>query len=373
MTCRTGSLRSGLTAVGLFLFACAARGQSRDSWMLGPFRKLDAVNPCLAPDRSSQFVCPLRGSAVHWEAKDVFNPAAIVRNDTVFLFYRAQDTIGRPAGTSRIGLAWSTDGSHFVRSPVPVLYPDRDAMQRFEWEGGCEDPRVVRNDTGMYVMTYTAFDGKTARLAVATSQDLMHWKKEGLAFASAGDGRFRDRWSKSGSIVSRWVDGTPVATRVGGHYWMYWGESNLTLAVSDDLIHWSPVEESDDQLRVAIAPRPGSFDSFLVEPGPPAVLTDSGIVLIYNSCNHRTKGDPRLPGGTYAAGQALFARDDPGRMIARCAEHFMRPEKPYELSGQVNNVCFLEGLVQLRGSWLLYYGTADSKIAVAASVPVPGQ
>jgi hypothetical protein len=31
----------------------------------------------------------------------------------------------------------------------------------------------------------------------------------------------------------------------------------------------------------------------------------------------------------------------------------------------VGNVCFLEGMVFFKGKWLLYYGTADSKIAVA--------
>jgi len=45
--------------------------------------------------------------------------------------------------------------------------------------------------------------------------------------------------------------------------------------------------------------------------------------------------------------------------------YFMKPDKPYEITGQVNYVCFVEGLVQYKGKWFLYYGTADSKIAVA--------
>jgi predicted GH43/DUF377 family glycosyl hydrolase len=43
----------------------------------------------------------------------------------------------------------------------------------------------------------------------------------------------------------------------------------------------------------------------------------------------------------------------------------MKPEKKYEITGQVNQVCFLEGMVPFNGKWFLYYGTADSKIAVA--------
>ena len=30
-------------------------------------------------------------------------------------------------------------------------------------------------------------------------------------------------------------------------------------------------------------------------------------------------------------------------------------------------MCFLEGLVYFKGRWFLYYGTADSKIAVAVA------
>ena len=42
----------------------------------------------------------------------------------------------------------------------------------------------------------------------------------------------------------------------------------------------------------------------------------------------------------------------------------------YEITGQVANVVFLEGLVAHNGQLLLYYGTADSKIAVAKA-PLP--
>jgi predicted GH43/DUF377 family glycosyl hydrolase len=45
--------------------------------------------------------------------------------------------------------------------------------------------------------------------------------------------------------------------------------------------------------------------------------------------------------------------------------YIIKPDKPYEISGQVNQVCFVEGLVEFKNKWYLYYGTADSKIAVA--------
>ena len=111
------------------------------SWAILPFIKDDAVNPVLAPG-TGQFTDPIRKQPVHWEEKDVFNPAIVVRGDTLLMLYRAEDSVGKYAGTSRIGLAKSIDGLHFTRMPAPVFYPDNDAQKKYEWEGGCEDPRV---------------------------------------------------------------------------------------------------------------------------------------------------------------------------------------------------------------------------------------
>jgi predicted GH43/DUF377 family glycosyl hydrolase len=107
------------------------------------------------------------------------------------------------------------------------------------------------------------------------------------------------------------------------------------------------------------------FDNDLVEPGPPAILTGDGIVLIYNSRNYGATRDTMIAEGTYSAGQALFDLQDPARLLLRSERPFFVPDREYEISGQVNRVVFLEGLVRWKGRWLLYYGTADSKIAVA--------
>lgn len=332
-------------------------------WALLPFEKADEVNPVLLPDTNSTFLCPVRNTIVQWEEKDVFNPAAVVRNDTVFLLFRAEDSIGKFAGTSRIGLAWSTDGLHFTKHPVPVLYPDNDAEKIYEWEGGCEDPRIVEDENGTYYMTYTAYDGDKARLLIASSKDLYHWSKHGHVFKN--DTAEVNKWSKSGSIVCRYENGKAIAVKVDGKYCMYWGDTDIFLSVSDDLINWYVVSDDKGKTRTIFGPRSKKFDSDLVEPGPPAMLTDQGIVLIYNSRNVPSKGDTSLVEGTYAASQILFDKNNPTKVIDRMDTYFMKPDKPYEITGQVNHVCFVEGLVNYKGKWFLYYGTADSKIAVA--------
>jgi predicted GH43/DUF377 family glycosyl hydrolase len=359
----------------------SSQTDSVSDWALLPFKKLDSVNPILQPGTGS-FTDPIRKTKVLWEEKDVFNPAIVQKDGKVYMLYRAQDKVGKPGGTSRIGLAVSTDAVHFTRMPAPVLYPDNDQFKKLEWEGGCEDPRVVEDSLGTYYMTYTAYDGEIARLLEATSKDLQHWTKHGSVFAKAYSGKYAKLWSKSGSIVSVYKDGQPIAAKINGNYWMYWGDTQIWCAYSDNLLDWTPVEMKAGEhppvklrsqalnmpdLKVVLPTREGKFDSDLVESGPPAMLTDKGIRLIYNSRNMREYGDKSLPDGTYAASQVLFDKNDPTRIIKRMDTWFMRPEKTYEITGQVNQVCFLEGLTEFKNTWYLYYGTGDSKIAVASS------
>ncbi|GIV36998.1 MAG: hypothetical protein KatS3mg032_1377 [Cyclobacteriaceae bacterium] len=336
-----------------------AERQHAATWMLAPFVKVDSVNPILSAG-PGRFFCPVRKDTVRWEEKDVFNPAAVVRHGKVYLLYRAEDRLGRHAGTSRIGLAESQDGLHFARLPKPVLYPDNDSLKYYEWEGGIEDPRVVESPEGLYIMTYTAYDGQTARLMVASSSDLLTWQKHGPAL----QGPYRKVWSKSGAIVAELQGDRVVAKKINNRYWMYFGDTNVFIATSANLLQWEPVAEGD-QLKAVLKPRPGYFDSRLVEPGPFALVRPQGIVLLYNAMNLEKGGDPNLPPGTYAAGQALFSASQPTLLLNRSDQPFMVPERPYEITGQVNKVCFIEGLVYFKNKWLLYYGTADSHIAVA--------
>lgn len=342
-------------------------------WMFGPFEKPVKVNPVVSPNRSSKFASPLNDSIVSWEEYATFNPAAVVKNGKVHLLYRAEDASGDMRighHTSRIGLAESADGLRFTRRPTPVLFPDRDAQRKYEWPGGVEDPRIVERDDGTYVLTYTQWNREVPRLAVATSKDLVSWTKYGPAFARAAGGKYLDVESKSGAILSR-VDGHRlVATKVNGKYWMYYGVPDILIASSGNLIDWTPLEDSNGKPLKVLSPRPGYFDSWLVEAGPPAILMEHGILVIYNAGNSRTYGDRRLPERVYTGGQALFDPRNPMKLLARSDEPFIKPTEDYERTGQyVEGTTFLEGLVPFNGRWYLYYGTADSRVGVAVWDP----
>lgn len=345
----------------------------QQTWMFGPFSKPAQVNPVILPNATSRFRSPMTDSVVAWEEYATFNPAAVVKDGKVFLLYRAEDASGeRQIGrhTSRLGLAESGDGLHFTRRATPVLYPDTDAQRQNEWPGGVEDPRIVQTDDGVYVMTYTQWNRDVPRLAVATSRDLITWTKHGPAFAHAAGGKYLRFESKSGAILARVEGEHVIATRVNGKYWMYFGVPNVALATSDDLIDWTPLEDADGRLLKVLSPRPGYFDSWLVEGGPPALLTARGIVVIYNAGNDKTYGDSTLPARVYTGGQALFDTKNPLKLIARSDTPFIRPTESYERTGQYSDgTTFVEGLVPFQGRWFLYYGTADSRVGVAVWDP----
>ena len=274
-----------------------------------------------------------------WESAGTFNPAVIkTAPEKIVMLYRAQDA----KGTSRIGYAESTDGIHFARRAEPVLSPEAD----YEKDGGVEDPRLQKfGDT--YYLTYTGYNKKDAQLCLATSRDLIHWERKGVILP-AYKGNWNVAWTKSGAIVPE---------KIGGKYWMYWlGTSadktdQMGLSSSEDLIHWT------EETKTPVLPRrPGKFDSRVVEPGPPPILTPQGIVLIYNGA------DDKL---VYRTGVAVFDRRDPRKVLYRSEEPVFAPEKEWERVGQVPNVVFVEGMVKRGEKFLFYYGGADKYVGVA--------
>jgi len=254
------------------------------------------------------------------------------------MLYRAQDK----DGTSRLGYAESTDGIHFTRRSEPVLSPETD----YEKDGGVEDPRLV-NFEDTYYLTYTGYNEKDAQLCLATSKDLIHWERRGVILP-AYKGNWNVGWTKSGAIVPE---------KINGRYWMYFlGTSSdktdqTGLAYSSDLIHWT------EATREPVLPRrPGKFDSRVVEPGPPPIVTKDRIVLIYNG------GDDNL---IYRTAVAMFDRNDPTKLISRSDEPVFVPVMDWEKNGQVPNVVFAEGMAEKNGRYLYYYGAADKYIGVA--------
>ena len=268
---------------------------------------------------------------IGFECKAVFNPTIIKHEGEYYLFYRAENWEGQNKwnGTSSIGLAKSIDGINFQKFPDPVIYP----TESYEIPGGCEDPRIVKIED-QFILTYTGYDGKTARLCMAVSYDLINWEKLGHVFKG-------DSWTKSGAIITQ---------KINGKYYMYYGDTNIYLATSENLIDWKI------SLSPVLKKRITNFDSALVEPGPTPIITDQGILLIYNSADYSK---------IYRAGIALFDINNPAKLIERTEDFILEPELSWEKYGQVPNVVFIEGAAVIDKRIYLYYGAADVYIGAA--------
>ena len=323
-------LRSGIVSIALV--SLMALATSAPKAPLQQWERLNHGNPIMAP----------KGDG--FESAGVFNPAVVKKDGKFVMLYRAQDQ----SGTSRLGYAHSTDGIHFVRRSEPVLAPETD----YEKEGGVEDPRLVKIGS-TYYLTYTAYNKKDAQLCMATSKDLIHWERKGIIMP-AYKGRWNIGWPKSGAILT---------TKVNDRYWMYFlGDSakdvhETGVAYSHDLIHWTEVLD-----QPVVKGRPGFFDAKVVEPGPPPIMTEQGILLIYNGADEKS---------VFATGWVLFDKSDPTKVVARSDKPIFKVEQEWEKVGQVPNVVFVEGVVPVGNRWLFYYGGADKYVGVAVAKALP--
>ena len=281
-----------------------------------------------------------------FESAGTFNPSVVKKDGKFVMLYRAQDH----NGTSSLGYATSDDGIHFTRRDQPVMVSEAP----YEKGGGVEDPRLQKIGN-TYYLTYTGFnnvdgaaaDKKDAQLCLATSTDLIHWQRKGVIIPSF-KGKWNVKWTKSGAIVPE---------KINGKYWMYYladargKDTQMGVSYSYDLLHWTEALD-----HPVLASRPSSFDSQVVEPGPPPIVIPQGIFLIYNGADDKM---------VYSTGWVLFDKKDPTKVLARSEEPVFAPDKEWEKVGQVPNVVFVEGMVQDGSRWLFYYGGADKKIGVA--------
>lgn len=265
-----------------------------------------------------------------YEKECTYNPCAIVHNKKVFLIYRAEGEYGDYI--SNLCLATSKDGYNFKKyKNNPIIKPTRPEEKR-----GCEDPRITKIGNTFY-LTYTAYEsynkkkGYKISLSLATSKNLIHWKKRGVILKDI----------KAGYIYPK---------KINGEYLMFVGDLNIWIARSKNLKDWKMDK------KPFLRPKKTGFDSKLVEVGPPFIEIDDKLIMIYNSANKDL---------IYSISFLVLDKEDPTKILYRHNKPILVPSEQFELFGKVNNVIFTEGLVKFKNKYLLYYGGADKCIGVA--------
>jgi len=322
----------------------------------------------------------LKKTHFEFENEGVLNPAVIREGDNVHLFYRAV----RKGNHSSIGYC-RLDGPLTVseRWSKPFMVPE------FDYEiHGVEDARIVKIDDTFY-MTYTAYDGTNARGALATSKDLMHFKKQGMVvplityaefvFLAETAGKVDENyyrnhkfyyqkadpekkmmlWDKNVIFFPRKINGNLVflhRIRPGIQIVAVKSLQELTKE------YWEKYF-LDLQNHIVLDPV-YPHESCYIGSGCPPIETEHGWLLIYHGVEETHHGI------VYSACAALLDLHDPSKELARLPYVLFSPEYEWELHGEVNNVVFPTGTALFGNTLFIYYGAADTHIA-CASVKLP--
>ena len=323
----------------------------------------------------------LSKTTLEFENEGVLNPAAIKEDDKVHLFYRAV----RKGNYSTIGYC-RLNGPLEVeyRQGFPLLIPDFDYEKQ-----GIEDPRIVKIE-GIYYLSYTAYDGVNALGCLATSSDLVSFKKHGILVPQISYEDF-SKLSETNSLVnSKYFRfnqhlGIPEKNGVkmlvwdknliffprkikGKLHFMHRIRPEIQIVIAIDTLEDLTIEFWDEyfvhfQHFILLSSKYDHEISY-IGGGCPPIETAFGWLLIY----HGVKDS--LEGYVYSACAALLDLDNPQIEIARLPYPLFEPEYEWELKGEVNNVCFPTGAVVFENTLYIYYGAADERIA-CASVSLP--
>ncbi|MFZ9011435.1 MAG: glycosidase, partial [Anaerohalosphaeraceae bacterium] len=111
-----------------------------------------------------------------------------------------------------------------------------------------------------------------------------------------------------------------------------------------------------------IRAREGSWwDASKIGLSAPPLETSEGWLILYHGVRSTASGS------IYRLGLALLDLNDPRKMIRRSDEWIFGPKASYEREGDVDDVVFPCGWIEKDGIVDMYYGAADSCIALASA------
>jgi predicted GH43/DUF377 family glycosyl hydrolase len=275
-----------------------------------------------------------------WEVDGTFNPGAVAAGRVIHVLYRAVDA----NRISRLGYARSLNGTDFTyRSENPVF----EASAGWE-EFGCEDPRLTLLD-GRYYVTYTAYSRRGPRIALASTNDFLHFEKYGLVGPDLDD--------KDCALFPERVNGkVAMLHRLDSKIQIAYFDNPDALVNSQEF--WSEYVTHYDDFEIM---RPKyAWEEWKVGAGPPPIKTDRGWLTIYHGVSVRR---------IYHVGAVLLDLDEPSKILARTREPLLEPEMEFEKRGVVPNVVFPAGSIIQDGYLVIYYGGAD-RVSCVAKTPV---
>ena len=283
----------------------------------------------------------LKAKDIPYPANSVFNAGAAKVGEDNLLLMRVEDR----RGLSHLTVARSTDGlTSWQIDPRPTLPADPEGHAEEFW--GIEDPRICRlDDEARYIITYTAYSQGGPLVSLATTEDFEHFERWGPVMAPEDKdaalfpARFGGRYAMLHSPA-------PTMAGIGSHLW---------LSFSPDLKYWG-----DHQILMRCR-HGGWWDADEIGLAPPPLRTSEGWLVMYHGVRVSTSG------GVHRLGLALLDLEDPRKVLLRGDDLVFAPVESYERRGDVHNMVFPCGWVAQGDDLRLYYGAADTTIAVATA------
>ena len=304
--------------------------------MIAPLERL-AMNPLVRPSQIS-----------FTRASGSFNPGAVVDHETgnVVLLVRVFEEETR---RSCLALALSYHGDR-----IDEIW-DRPAVARVEpyEEWGVEDARITwLRDDELYAITYTGYSPDGPRVCLITTDDLLA----------------PDRYRRHGPRIAGDNKNCVIfPEKVGGQY--------VILHRPMPRIECIRVSSLDDEWPAhgvpLIGPQPNTWRSSRVGAGAPPIRTRLGWLMPFHGATSIEEGN------VYSMGWCVLDLYNPETVLYVSDTPALAPEAPYEIElgdiPQVDpanfrtgvRVVFPQGLVEVDGDLIVYYGAADVSVGGA--------
>lgn len=267
----------------------------------------------------------------------VFNSAVVPYGDGFIGVFRSDHKNGTPqlhVGVSKDGLDWEIEDEE-------IHWKDEDGKDYQPVYA--YDPRVVHIEGSYYIVWCTDFGGPA--LALGKTTDF----KQFIRLPN-----ICTPFNRNGVLFPRKINGNFVLlNRPSDNGHTPFGD--IYISESPDLIYWGKHRKV-----MSVSPE-NWWQSQKIGPGATPIETDEGWLVFYhgvvNTCN----------GYVYSIGAALLDAKEPSIVLKRAKDYLLAPEKVYETTGFVPNVCFPCATVcdAETGRIVIYYGAADTYIAVA--------
>lgn len=343
----------------------------------------------------------------------IFPTGAIVKGDTLYIYYGAADTticVANVNLTDLLGTMRFETNSRwsFKRSSQnPIITPNKE----HPWEAKATfNPAVLRIRNTMHILYRTFSDDNTSYIGYASTKDGITIDERlskpiycptedfELKRVTGGNSGCEDpRLTKIGNIIymcytafdgigpprvavtsiteknflqKNWQWEKPVLItpagfddkdtclfpkKIKGQYFFSHRVGNEICG--DYLKSLNFEKETIKKCIRIIGPRVNSWDSAKVGIAAPPIKTKNGWLLLYHGVSKSHS--------TYRIGAILLDINDPTIVLARTTDPIFEPEEPYEKSGVVDNVVFPCGMVLKDDLLYIYYGGADTVVGVA--------